>query len=223
MTIMGLVLGAVFAGVVVAFVTVLVLGPVAGTTLLVVVLALVLLVYGTRIGPWHRRWGASPSEATMTMPGDDLLPSGAGQTTRAVTIGAPPSEIWPWLVQIGYGRAGWYSYDRIDNDGRPSATRIVPDLQYLQVGDRIEMVPGMGPTVRWMDPPRFLLCGGDRDTWCLGLYPNDDGTTRLVSRWRQAWERGPATAFWLMISDPGAFVMERKMLLNLKATIERAP
>ena len=158
----------------------------------------------------------------MTMPGDDLLPTRAGQTTRAVTIGAPPSAIWPWLVQIGYGRAGWYSYDRIDNDGRTSATRIVPELQGLHVGDRIEMVPGMGPTVRWMDPPRFLLCGGDRDTWCLGLYPNGDGTTRLVSRWRQAWERGPATAFWLMISDPGAFVMERKMLLNLRTRIERA-
>lgn len=221
MTIMGLVLGAVAVGVVVAFVTVLLLGPVGGTTLVIVVLALVLVVYITRIGPWHRRWGATPSEATMTMPGDDLLPAGAGQTTRAVAIRAPPSEIWPWLVQIGYGRAGWYSYDRIDNDGRPSATRIVPELQDLQVGDRIEMVPGMGPTVRWMDPPRFLLCGGGRDTWCLGLYLNDDGTTRLVSRWRQAWERGPATAFWLMISDPGAFVMERKMLLNLKARIER--
>jgi hypothetical protein len=128
-------------------------------------------------------------------------------------------------VQIGYGRAGWYSYDRIDNDGRPSATRIVPELQELDAGDRIEMVPGMGPTVRWLDPPRFLLCGGERDTWCLGLYPNGDGTTRLVSRWRQAWKRGPATAFWLLISDPGAFVMERKMLLNLKGRVDasRAP
>ena len=154
------------------------------------------------------------------MPGDDLL-ARAGQTTRAVTIGAPPSEIWPWLVQIGYGRAGWYSYDRIDNDGRPSADRIVPELQDLHDGDRHQMAPGMGPDVRWMQSPRFLLCAGERDTWCLGLYPNGDGTTRLVSRWRQAWKRGPATAFWLMISDPGAFVMERKMLLNLRTRVER--
>ena len=136
-----------------AFVTVLVLGPVVGATLLIVLVALVLLAYVTWIGPWHRRWGAAPGEVTMAMPGDDLLPVGAGQTTRAVTIGAPPSEIWPWLVQIGYGRAGWYSYDRIDNDGRPSATQILPELQDLHVGDRIEMAPGMGPTVRWMDPP----------------------------------------------------------------------
>jgi len=222
MTIMGLVLGAVIAGLAVAFVAVLVLGPVIGLILVVAFAALVGVTYITRIGPWQRRWGSTPGEVAMTMPGDDLLPTRAGQTTRAVTIGAPPSAIWPWLVQIGYGRAGWYSYDRIDNDGRTSATRIVPELQDLHVGDRIEMVPGMGPTVRWMDPPRFLLCGGDRDTWCLGLYPNGDGTTRLVSRWRQAWERGPATAFWLMISDPGAFVMERKMLLNLRTRIERA-
>ena len=222
MTIMGLVLGAVIAGLAVAFVAVLVLGPVIGLILVVAFAALVGVTYITRIGPWQRRWGSTPGEVAMTMPGDDLLPTRAGQTTRAVTIGAPPSAIWPWLVQIGYGRAGWYSYDRIDNDGRTSATRIVPELQDLHVGDRIEMVPGMGPTVRWMDPPRFLLCGGDRDTWCLGLYPNGDGTTRLVSRWRQAWERGPATAFWLMISDPGTFVMERKMLLNLRTRIERA-
>ena len=222
MTIMGLVLGAVIAGLAVASVAVLVLGPVIGLILVVAFAALVGVTYITRIGPWQRRWGSTPGEVAMTMPGDDLLPTRAGQTTRAVTIGAPPSAIWPWLVQIGYGRAGWYSYDRIDNDGRTSATRIVPELQDLHVGDRIEMVPGMGPTVRWMDPPRFLLCGGDRDTWCLGLYPNGDGTTRLVSRWRQAWERGPATAFWLMISDPGAFVMERKMLLNLRTRIERA-
>jgi hypothetical protein len=222
MTIMGLVLGAVLAGLVVAFVTVIVLGPVVGLALLIVVVALILVAYVTRIGPWHRRWGATGEEVAMAMPGDDLLPAQAGQTTRAVTIGAPPSEVWPWLLQIGYGRAGWYSYDRIDNDGRPSATRIVPELQDLHVGDRIEMVPGMGPTVRRMQPHRFLLCGGDRDTWCLGLYPEDDGTTRLVSRWRQAWERGLGTAFWLMISDPGAFVMERKMLLNLKARIEAA-
>lgn len=222
MTIMGLVVGVIAAGVAVASVTVVVLGPVVGLAVLIVFVALVLVGYVTRIGPWHRRWGATGGEVAMAMPGDDLLPADAGQTTRAVTIGAPPSEIWPWLVQIGYGRAGWYSYDRIDNDGRPSASRIVPELQDLQVGDRIEMVPGMGPTVRRMDHPRFLLCGGERDSWCLGLYPNGDGTTRLVSRWRQAWERGPATAFWLMVSDPGAFVMERKMLLNLKARIERA-
>ncbi len=150
---MGLVLAVAVTGLAVAVVAVVVLGPVPGLALLAAFAIAVLVVYITWIGPWHRRWGATPNEVAMAMPGDNLLPAPAGQTTRAVTIGAPPSAIWPWLVQIGYGRAGWYSYDRIDNDGRPSATRIVPELQELDAGDRIEMVPGMGPTVRWLDPP----------------------------------------------------------------------
>jgi hypothetical protein len=78
------------------------------------------------------------------MPGDDLI-ADAASSTRAITIAAPPQQVWPWLVQLGYGRAGWYSYDWIDNDGQPSAGHIIPELQQLQVGDQILMAPGHGP------------------------------------------------------------------------------
>ena len=106
----------------------------------------VLAAYRLWIQPWQHRWGATDAEVRRAMPGDDLLPD-AASTTRAIAIAAPPEQVWPWLVQLGYGRAGWYSYDWIDNDGRPSADRILPELQQLRVGDRILMLPNMGPPV----------------------------------------------------------------------------
>jgi len=90
----------------------------------------VLGVYRLWVQPWQHRWGATDEEVHRAMPGDDLIP-GAASTTRATAIAAPPDQVWPWLVQIGYGRAGWDSYDWIDNDGRPSADRILPQLQQL--------------------------------------------------------------------------------------------
>lgn len=78
------------------------------------------------------------------MPGDGILGPGAPSTTRAITISVPAGRVWPWLAQIGYGRAGWYSYDWLDNDGQPSATQIRPEWQQLYPGDQILMMPGSG-------------------------------------------------------------------------------
>jgi hypothetical protein len=184
--------------------------------------AVVLIVYRFTVQPWQHRWGATDQEVRRSMPGDEILPQ-PKSTTRAITIDAAPERVWPWLVQIGYGRAGWYSYDWIDNDGRPSADRIVPKYQNLEVGDQIVMVPGMGPRVRAIEPNRYIL-GGDEEagTWCLAVYRTPEGATRLVSRWRQDWPITPASAFWILISDPGAFIMERRMLRGIKQRAERA-
>jgi hypothetical protein len=92
-------------------------------------------VYRLWVQPWQHRWGATDEEVGAAMPGDDLIPD-AASTTRAISIAAPPEQVWPWLAQLGFGRAGWYSYDWIDNDGQPSADRIIPELQQLQVGVR---------------------------------------------------------------------------------------
>jgi len=125
-------------------------------------------------------------------------------------------------VQLGYGRGGWYSYDWIDNDGQPSADRIIPELRQLRMGDQLLMAPGMGPRVRQVEPNRYFVAG-DREAgvWCLALYPAAGGC-RLVSRWRVDWPLTPATAFWILLSDPGAFIMERKMLKGIRLRAEAA-
>jgi hypothetical protein len=179
----------------------------------------VLAAYRRWIQPWQHRWGATDAEVRRAMPGDDLVPD-AASTTRAITIAAPAEQVWPWLVQLGYGRAGWYSYDWIDNDGQPSADRILPELQQLQVGDQILMLPEMGPRVREVEPNRFFVAGDqEAGVWCLALYPTPRGC-RLISRWRVDWPLTPATAFWILLSDPGAFIMERKMLKGIRSRAE---
>jgi hypothetical protein len=181
----------------------------------------VLVVYRLWVQPWQHRWGATDEEVRHPMPGDNLIPDASG-TTRAITIAARPEQVWPWLAQIGYGRAGWYSYDWIDNDGRPSADRIVPELQQLKVGDQILMLPEMGPRVREIQPDRYFVAGDhEGSSWCLALYPTAQGC-RLVSRWRADWHMTLANAFWILISDPGPFIMERWMLKGIKARAERA-
>ena len=105
------------------------------------------------------RWGATNEEVARPQPGDDVLARPGFRATRAITIRARPEHIWPWLVQIGSGRAGWYAFDRIDNAGVPSAHRIVPELQDLKVGDLVPMVVGeeVGPRVRELELNRRML------------------------------------------------------------------
>ena len=221
LTIVGIVLGAALAALGMVVLLMRLLGAWTGLGVSVLAAAAVLVSYRLAVQPWQHRWGATDEEVAAAMPGDELV-GGAASTTRAIFVAAPPERVWPWLVQLGYGRAGWYSYDWIDNDGRPSAGRVVPELQELGVGDQILMVPGMGPRVRAIEPGRYLVAGdGEGGSWCLALYPVPGGT-RLVSRWRARWRLTPATAFWILLSDPGAFVMERRMLKGIKARVERA-
>jgi hypothetical protein len=136
--------------------------------------------------------------------------------TRAITIDAPPEDVFPWLLQIGYGRGGWYSYDWIDNDGRPSVDRIDPSLQWLSVGDRIEMMPGMGPVVREIEPNHHIVSGGETDSWCLMVEPVAEGTDAADQPVAAGLARTAATRVWIAIVDPGAFLMEQKMLRTIR-------
>src|SRR6516225_5302929 len=99
--------------------------------------AIALGAYVRFIRPWQLRWGATDEEVARAMPGDDVVKQPTFNATRAVTIQARPEEIWPWLVQIGNKRAGWYTYDWLDNLGIPSAERSIPELQHVAVGDLI--------------------------------------------------------------------------------------
>jgi hypothetical protein len=197
------------------------LGAATGIVVGLLIASGVIGTYLLVLGPWQRRWGTTPDEVHRSMPGDDVLRTDAPCTTRAITIDASPQDVFPWLLQIGYGRGGWYSYDWIDNDGKPSVERIDPDLQQLAVGDRIEMLPGFGPVVIEIEPNHHIVSGGRTDSWCVLVEPTPDRKTRLISRWRQDWPKSAGTYVWIAVSDPGAFLMEQKMLRRIRDLAER--
>jgi hypothetical protein len=115
-------------------------------------------VYRGFIWPRFRRWGAADEELAGPFPGADLISGGTRGGTMAVTIDAPPAAVWPWLVQMGCDRAGWYSWDRLDNGGRLSADRIHSEWQQVAVGDRWLSMPSGRSwfEVAALDPERFL-------------------------------------------------------------------
>jgi hypothetical protein len=195
------------------------------------------------VRPWHLRWGATDEELRAPMPGDDLVQDPKYATTRAITVGAPAEAVFPWLVQMGQGRGGLYSYDRLENLAGldyHSADRIVPELQDVHVGDPIRLDPqGQLPLhVAVIDPPRAVVwrtgpvdapvAPGDyfkgelAASWAFVVRPIDAGSSRLVVRWRAAWRPAvPASIANVVGLEPMHFVMERKMILGIRERAER--
>jgi len=188
------------------------------------------LLYGFVRRAWWRRWGSSRGELSRAMPGDIYVHHASYSATLAITVDARPEDIWPWLVQMGYRRGGLYSYDWLDRLfgylDRPSAEDILPEFQRLNVGDEIPMGRASGFPVQAITLHRSLVLAGVGDdfawVWQFGLYPVDDGRTRLISR---NAVRVPTTiGAWLLMRaiEPAAFVMTRKMLLGIKRRAEKA-
>ena len=183
-------------------------------------------VYLRFIRPWQLRWGATDEEVEHRMPGDDVVKQPTFNATRAVTIQARPEEIWPWLVQIGITRAGWYSYDWIDNLGIPSAERIIPEWQHVAVGDLIPMSPNgkVGFWVKAFELNHWMLWWDNKGdvTWYWGLCPQDDSHTRLITRVRIHYHWTSPTILFSLPMDVGDIVMMRKCMLGIKQRAERA-
>jgi hypothetical protein len=185
-----------------------------------------LAVYSRLVRPWTMRWGATDAEVARPLPGDQLMARPGFKATRAITIAARPEHIWPWLVQLGSGRAGWYAIDWIDNAGVPSAQTIRPEFQHLQVGDRIPMISGqeVGPVVKELEPNRRMLWwdGQGEFTWEWLLEPIDDQTTRLLTRVQEAypppWSR---RMLYAVVASTGDIVMVRRQLRGIRARAER--
>ncbi|MGY2061189.1 SRPBCC family protein, partial [Nocardia gipuzkoensis] len=162
-------------------------------------------------------WGATDAEAQRPMPGDELLPEAGIITTRAVTVRTEPAAIWPWLVQMGPGRGGAYTYDWIEyllGLNMHSANAIHSELQDLAVGDTFPMGNGPAMRVQRLEPEHALVFGSEdgRWIWTFGLYPTDNGATRLISRNRITARRSMAARLlFLLIMEPGSLIMERKM------------
>jgi len=190
---------------------------------------------------WHRTWGATSTEVSEPLPGDALIPNADLQTTRAIEIAASPAEVWPWLVQMGQGRGGLYTYEWIENllgAQIHNLDRIHPDLQKLQPGDHVRLTPelylGRIPgqfyrveDVRQESALTLLqeLPTGGLNSWSFVLRADEDGRTRLVVRGRSSTPRSPRERFFrwieLLLLEPGYFVMERGMLRGIRSRADR--
>jgi hypothetical protein len=189
------------------------------------IIAIVLLM------PWMDRWGATLEEISASLPGDELVPAPRIGYTRAISIDASPEQIYPWIVQIGAGKGGWYSYDWFETNvlrcQNTNADRIHKEWQGLGIGDKVKMCPdeNMPPAyvVAGMDPDQAIVLGHQEDdkwveAWQFVLIPQEDGSTRLVIRSRSSAEGW----FWDVIR-PGEFFMMHGMMLGIKERAERMP
>ncbi len=191
-----------------------------------------------------RNLGATRAERRATLPGDELVPGGKSPSTMAVTIDASPSAVWPWLAQMGCDRGGFYSWDRLDNGGRPSATEIHPEWQALAVGDRMQCTPDG----RWwfkverLEPDRVLVLRSSIDVgrrepfdpsgagprfavdgvWTFVLEELPDGKTRLIARANGVVRPRVLAVGNLVFWDPAHVVMQARQLRNLKRRAESA-
>lgn len=209
--------------------------------------AAAIATYARVVRPWHLRWGATDAEVKRILPGDDLVLHPKLSATHAITIRAPAAHVWKWLVQMGQGRGGMYTYDWLENMmlhlDMHSANEILPEFQNLKVGDVVPFAPGgIGPAVLGLEPNKYLLLGGKidpqsegvfsmRDTtpgnfmavsWLLYLEPIDEVSTRLLERIRFDWAPTPQNNFYMRgFLEPGSFLFERGMLRGIKARAEK--
>lgn len=178
---------------------------------------------------------ADREERMRPLPGDDLIRDPIASLTHAVTVERPPRDVWPWLVQMGGGRAGWYSYDFIDNGRQASAERIVPELQDIGVGSIMPAMPGetQGFRVLRLEPEHYLVLGWvpANDvrpimTWAFVLEALDPGRTRLLVRARGSAGYHPpfGLPMWTVrtLMPWGHLVMQQKQLLGIARRAEAA-
>lgn len=192
------------------------------------VLAFSLATYAAVIRPRLLRWGATDEELKSVYPGAGLIAGGKRAPTLAITIDAPPSAVWRWLVQMGYDRAGYYSWDLLDNLGRHSADRIHPEWQSLAIGSRIKAMGVDGWEVAMLEPQRFLglrpMPGYGADAlWGVWLKELPGNRTRLIvsGYWtmRPSWLQ-PFVSFFFY--EWTHWIMQTRQLANLKRRAERA-
>jgi hypothetical protein len=202
------------------------------------VLSLLMATYLTILHPWMMNWGATAEEQRMALPGDEAGTASAQWFTRAITINAPLAEVWPWLLQIGQDRAGFYSHTWLENlfgGDIHNADEIRAEWQQRSVGDRVPMArpdivggalgDGTVLTIRALERERMITDLPGR----FVLVPVDDQRTRLLLRepliqsTGGVVERVAATAFAWMFYDPMHFVMEQRMLRGLKERAEGVP
>jgi hypothetical protein len=200
------------------------LGAWTGFLVVLAAQAVTAVTYFGLVRPRLARWGATDYEAVQPMPGDDIAGPHARCTTRAVTVGVPACQVWPWLAQLDDGQAGWDSQPVFGTGEQRGPEQIQPGRQQLCPGDRILTIPGPGLEVVAVQDGHYAVARTPDASmsWCLATEPLDQHSCRLISRWRAQWLVTPANARWITLSDPRSFLTERRRLLGLKARAEQA-
>jgi hypothetical protein len=196
--------------------------------------------YWFSIRPWMLNWGTTKEERKQALPGDEIVQAPRYLSTRAITINAPPAQVWQWLVQIGQDRGGLYSYEKLENFfgcNMHNATGILPEYQKLKVGDKIRLYPAdkfdLALVVNQIEPEKVLVLqaleslesclktGFAFNSWAFVLQPLDEKTTRLFMRMRADYRADFKGVFFNQIMlEPMHFIMERKMAKTLKKLAE---
>lgn len=198
-----------------------------------------LAVLAAAVAPLAAGLGATADERGAALRGDGIIGIPWTAYTQAVTIEAPAEDVWPWLVQAGYKRAGWYNFDAINLladkayfiEGRGSLDRLAPELQSLKLGDRIDIAPGVGFEVSELVAPYLLVMGGDlgnprnpsNAAWTFSIRPISERRCRLVTRFRtpRAPTLGGRLLDGLLNRIGGAVIQQPAMLAGLRARAER--
>lgn len=206
----------------------------------IVAAAAVFALFFSVARPLYMRWGATNAELAASFPGEELFPAAGARSVRGVTVDASADDVWPWVAQIGQDRGGFYSYDVLEDlvGGRmPRATRVMPEHQAWRPGDQLWMYPkekigGAGgarlvahePGHVLMFASRALGAGKDEPeagVWGFVVQPVDAGHARLLAVSRAARATSPVAAgFGRAVFEPAHYVMERRMLLNLRTLAE---
>lgn len=187
-------------------------------------LVLLALLYLLALRPWQLGWGARQNEIEMSLPGDDIVDGPSFNATRGITIEAPSENIYPWIVQMGIGRAGWYSFDILDNLGRKSAEEILPEYQEVQSGDLVPMSPDGKQGLRVKDSEKnewMLWWDGKADvTWLWFILPEGPNRSRLLTRVRMKYRWLSTSILFSLIVEFFDFPMMRKCMLGIKHRAE---
>ncbi|BCY17372.1 hypothetical protein hrd7_12210 [Leptolinea sp. HRD-7] len=190
----------------------------------ILLIAVFFIIYFGWLRRWQLRWGATDEEISRPMPGDDIVAAPTFNATRAVTVNAPPRDIFPWIVQMGVTRAGWYSYDLLDNLGRPSARTILPECQPIKIGDLIPMSPDgkHGVHVKDFKPDEWILWWNKnrKTSWVWGFYPVTETQTRLVTRVRVKYNPLSLDFIFDLLIEFCDIIMMRKCMLGIKERAE---
>lgn len=197
-------------------------------------LVILIALYAIVIRPWIFRIGATTSEVKAKMAGDELVVGADSGYTQAITINAPPSFIYPYIVQMGMKRGGWYNLDFINRmagknyfyENNASASRIIPQLQGVKTGDKISIAPGLDFTVKEeVKNDHLLLAAMDGDhakvTWNYTLKRINDKNTRLIVRWKSISDKDLMMRLInYFVIDPGGSGIQQR--LNMKGIKKRA-